>query len=61
MPAQADTLTLSRKTHERERDEIQRRLKAFDSALEDLRDAKDRLQKAADMYLERLEGTRRAK
>lgn len=61
MPAQADTLTFSRQVHERERDEIQRRLKAFDVALEDLREAKERLQKAADRYLERLEGTRRAK
>ena len=53
------TLTLTERR--RERDEIQRRLEAFDAALEDLRRAKQRLQVAADLYLERLEGTKRDK
>lgn len=43
----------------REREEIHRRLVAFDEALDDLRQAKERLQKAADLYLERLEGTKK--
>lgn len=43
----------------REREEIQRRLNAFDEALDELRLAKERLQTAADLYLERLEGTKK--
>jgi predicted ribosome quality control (RQC) complex YloA/Tae2 family protein len=42
----------------REREEIQRRLEAFDRALEDLRKAKERLTHAANLYLERLQGVR---
>ena len=47
------------KERQREREEIQRRLVAFDDALADLRKAKERLQTAADLYLERLEGTKK--
>lgn len=44
---------------QRERAEIQQRLEAFDAALNELRQAKDRLQVAANLYLERLEGTKK--
>lgn len=54
LPASAIELT----QRKREREDIQRRRKDFDEALEELRRAKMRLQKATDLYLERLEGTR---
>ena len=45
-------------SHDREHKEIQRRLAAFDKALDDLRHAKERLNAAANLYLERLQGVR---
>lgn len=44
-----------------ERSEMEARRKEFDDAVEDLRRAKERLLNATDLYLERLEGTKRAK
>lgn len=44
---------------EEEHRQMQKRLEAFDKALEDLRRAKERLAQASDLYLQRLEGTRR--
>ena len=54
--ASASALLIER---ERERKELKKRLAAFDRALEDLRRAKERLSAASDLYLERLEGTKR--
>lgn len=42
-----------------ERVEMERRRNEFDAALENLRRAKERLANATDLYLERLEGTKR--
>jgi len=43
----------------RERSEMETRRREFDEAVEDLRRAKQRLVNATDLYLERLEGTKR--
>jgi hypothetical protein len=43
----------------KERADMEARRKEFDEAVNDLRRAKDRLLTATDLYLERLEGTRR--
>lgn len=43
----------------KERAEMEARRKEFDEAVDDLRRAKERLLTATDLYLERLEGTRR--
>lgn len=48
----------ARPDHDAEREEINRRLTAFDDALEELRKAKQRLTLAADLYLDRLQGVR---
>ncbi len=45
---------------QRDRGDMERRRKEFDEAVEDLRRAKRRLLTATDLYLERLEGTKRA-
>lgn len=52
----ASALLLDRRDNERV--ETQRRLEDFDKALEELRKAKDRLNAAANLYLERLQGVR---
>ena len=55
----APSAVLRSEDRKRERDDIQKRRIEFDEALDDLRRAKDRLQRATDVYLERLEGNRR--
>lgn len=59
MAVAARTLLVSPARKE-ERAEMQRRRKEFDEAIEELRRAKARLLTATDLYLERLEGTKRA-
>lgn len=59
MDAHSGTLLyLSQQQHLRERDETNRRRDEFDAALQELRVAKERLERAAELYLERLEGAR---
>ena len=54
----AASLILASTDQRRERADIDKRRKDFDQALKELRLAKDRLRRATDLYLERLEGTR---
>lgn len=58
MAVAARSLLVSPQRRE-ERADMERRRKEFDAAVEDLRRAKQRLMTATDMYLERLEGTKR--
>ena len=58
MAVAARTL-LMRPDRRKERADMEARRKEFDEAVNDLRRAKDRLLTATDLYLERLEGTRR--
>lgn len=54
----APSAVLLSSERKRERDDIRKRRVEFDEALEELRRAKQRLQVATDLYLERLEGTK---
>lgn len=58
MAVAARTLLMS-PDRRKERADMEARRKEFDEAVNDLRRAKDRLLTATDLYLERLEGTRR--
>lgn len=60
MAVAASTILMS-PDRKQERAEMERRRKEFDDAVDDLRRAKERLLTATDLYLERLEGTKRAK
>lgn len=58
MAVAARTLLMS-PDRRKERSDMEARRKEFDEAVNDLRRAKERLLTATDLYLERLEGTRR--